>query len=172
MSYKAKLKGIKAFVFDIDGVFTDGSVVLMPDGSMSRIMNVLDGYAVAKAVKNGYIIGCITGGNDPTVKHRLNYLGITDYYPQSRYKLDDFEDFKAKYGLKNEEILSMGDDIPDFDMIKLSGIGACPSNAVAEIKGIADYISPIHGGKGCVREIIEQVMKAQGKWTEDETASV
>lgn len=172
MSYKSKLKNIKAFVFDVDGVFTDGSVVLMPDGSMSRIMNVLDGYAVNKAIKNSYIVACITGGNDPMVKHRLNYLGVTDYYPKSHYKIEDFEDFKAKYSLKNEEILTMGDDIPDYEMIKISGIGACPINAVAEIKEIADYISPIHGGKGCVRDVIEQVMKVQGKWIDDETASV
>lgn len=172
MSYKANLHQIKAFVFDIDGVFTDGSIVLMPDGSMSRVMNVLDGYAVTKALKNGYIIGCITGGNDPMVKNRLNYLGITDYYPKSRYKMEDFEDFKAKYGLKNEEILAMGDDMPDYEMLKHSAIGACPINAVPEIKEIADYISPIHGGKGCVRDVIEQVMKAQGKWAEDETQSV
>lgn len=172
MSYKTKLKDIKAFVFDVDGVFTDGSIVLMPDGSMSRVMNVLDGYAVTKALKQGYIIGCITGGNDPMVKNRLNYLGITDYYPKSRYKMEDFEDFKAKYDLKNEEILAMGDDIPDFEMIKAAGIGACPINAVAEIKKVSDYISPIHGGSGCVRDVIEQVMKVQGKWTDDETQSV
>ena len=156
MSYKENLKNIKAFVFDVDGVFTDGSIVLMPDGSMSRTMNVLDGYAVTKAIKNGYFIGCITGGN----------------YPKSSYKLEDFEDFKAKYDLKNEEILTMGDDVPDYEMIKLSGIGTCPINAVPEIKEIADYISPIHGGKGCVRDVIEQVMKVRGKWTEDETKSV
>jgi 3-deoxy-D-manno-octulosonate 8-phosphate phosphatase (KDO 8-P phosphatase) len=172
MSYKYKLKDIKAFVFDVDGVFTDGSLVLIPDGSMSRVMNVLDGYAVVKALKNGYIIGCITGGNDPMVKHRLNYLGITDYYPKSKNKMPDFEDFKSKYDLNNSEILTMGDDIPDFALIKTCAIGACPTNAVAEIKQIADYISPIHGGKGCVRDVIEQVMKAQGKWTiEDETPS-
>lgn len=172
MSYKEKLKDIKAFVFDIDGVFTDGSIVLMPDGSMSRVMNVLDGYAVTKAIKNGYKIACITGGNDPMVKNRLNYLGINDYYPKSHYKLQNFEDFKDKYGLKNENILSMGDDVPDYDMIRLSAIGACPINAVHEIKKVADYISPIHGGKGCVRDVIEQVLNAQGKWTEDDTASV
>lgn len=172
MSYKAKLKDIRAFVFDVDGVFTDGSVMLMPDGSMSRMMNVLDGYAVAKAIKNGYIIACITGGNDSMVKNRLSYLGVTDYYPKSHYKIIDFEDFKLKYSLKNEEIMTMGDDVPDYEMIKQSGIGTCPINAVSEIKKIADYISPIHGGKGCVRDVIEQVMKVQGKWIEDETRSV
>ena len=135
--------------------------------------NVLDGYAVTKAIKASYRIACITGGSDPMVKHRLNYLGITDYYSKSSYKLQNFEDFKDKYDLKNDEVLSMGDDIPDYDMLRLSAIGACPINAVPEIKKIADYISPIHGGKGCVRDVIEKVMKVQGKWTEeDDTASV
>ena len=107
MSYKTKLKNIKAFVFDVDGVFTDGSVYLMPGGHMSRVMNVLDGYAVVKAIKSGYKIGVITGGDDPMVRHRINYLGITDYYPKSPDKLVDFEDFKSKNNLKDEEILMM-----------------------------------------------------------------
>lgn len=172
MSYKTKLKDIKAFVFDVDGVFTDGSIVLMPDGSMSRTMNVLDGLGVVRALKAGFIIGCITGGDDPMVKKRLNYLGITDYYPHSKHKTADFEHFKSKYGLKDEDILMMGDDVPDYSLIKRCAIGACPSNAVAEIKLIADYISPIHGGKGAVRDVIEQVMKVQGKWVvEDDTTS-
>lgn len=172
MSYKEKLKDIKAFVFDVDGVFTDGSVYLMPGGHMSRVMNVLDGYAVVKAIKNDYIIGVITGGNDEMVKHRINYLGITDYYAKSPNKMRDFEDFKAKYKLKNEEILTMGDDLPDLRIMENSAIGACPENAVPEIKAIADYISTTKGGSGAVRDVIEQVMKVQGKWHEDNTQSV
>ena len=96
MSYKEKLKDIKAFVFDIDGVFTDGSVYLLPGGNMCRVMNVLDGYAVVKAIKNNYKIGVITGGNDDQVRHRINYLGISDYYAKSSNKRIDFEDFKLK----------------------------------------------------------------------------
>jgi len=172
MSYKQKLKNIKAFVFDVDGVFTDGSVYLMPGGNMSRVMNVLDGYAVVKALKNNYLIGVITGGNDEMVKHRINYLGIEDYYPKSPDKMIDFEDFKAKYNLKNEEILTMGDDIPDLHIMENSAIAACPENAVPEIKEIANYISPIKGGSGAVRDVIEQVMKVQGKWHDDNTQSV
>ncbi|MGC4128944.1 MAG: HAD hydrolase family protein [Bergeyella sp.] len=172
MSYKTKLKNIKAFVFDVDGVFTDGSVYLLPGGNMCRVMNVLDGYAVVKALKNGYKIGVITGGNDEMVKHRIHYLGITDYYAKSSDKLKDFEDFKAKYGLQNEEILTMGDDIPDICILKHSGIAACPENAVPEVKDISDYISPVQGGKGAVRDVIEQVMKVQGKWIEDNTQSI
>ena len=172
MSYKEKLKDIKAFVFDIDGVLTDGSVYLLPGGNMCRVMNVLDGYAVVKAIKNNYKIGVITGGNDDQVRHRINYLGISDYYAKSSNKRIDFEDFKSKYNLKNEEILMMGDDLPDMEIMKMAGISACPKNSVPEVKEIADYISSIEGGKGAVREVIEQVMKVQGKWIEDNTQSV
>ncbi|WP_018675046.1 KdsC family phosphatase [Riemerella columbina] len=172
MSYKTKLPNIKAFVFDVDGVFTDGSIYLMPDGSMSRVMNVLDGYAVVKALRKDYKIGIITGGEDPMVKNRLQYLGVTDYYPKSADKLKDYEDFKQRYQLKDEEILTMGDDLPDIPMMKASAIATCPPNAVAEVKAIAQHISPVEGGKGAVREVIEQVLKAQNQWVEDDTKSV
>ncbi|MBT0562569.1 KdsC family phosphatase [Riemerella anatipestifer] len=172
MSYKQNLSKIKAFVFDVDGVFTDGSIYLMPDGSMCRTMNVLDGYAVVKAVKKGYKIGIITGGYDPMVKHRLHYLGIVDYYPKSSKKIIDYEDFKSKHNLKDEEILTMGDDLPDIEMMKASALSTCPPNAVPEVKAIADYISPIYGGKGAVRDVIEQVLKVQGNWQEDDTRSI
>jgi 3-deoxy-D-manno-octulosonate 8-phosphate phosphatase (KDO 8-P phosphatase) len=135
-------------------------------------MNVLDGYAVVKALKNNYLIGVITGGNDEEVRHRINYLGIKDYYAKSPNKAIDFEDFKSKYQLKNEEILTMGDDLPDMNIMKISGISACPKNAVPEVKVISEYISPIEGGKGAVRDVIEQVMKIQGKWIEDHTQSI
>ncbi|UOE41095.1 HAD hydrolase family protein [Chryseobacterium suipulveris] len=172
MSYKSRLKEIKAFVFDVDGVFTDGSVYLMPDKSMCRVMNVLDGYAVVKAIKENYKICVITGGDDPMVRNRINYLGITDYYAKISDKLEKFEEFKKKYDLKNEDILTMGDDLPDIEMMLVSGISACPENSVPEVKQISNYISPIQGGKGAVRDVIEQVMKVQGKWILDHTKSV
>ncbi|MBW8362545.1 MAG: HAD hydrolase family protein [Kaistella sp.] len=172
MSYKSKLSDIKAFVFDVDGVFTDGSVYLMPDNSMCRVMNVLDGYAVVKAVKNNYKIAVITGGDDPAVRNRINYLGITDYYTKVSDKFQKFEEFKTKYNLQNDEILTMGDDLPDMKIMRISGISACPINAVPEVKEISEYISPVHGGKGAVRDVIEQVMKIQGNWIEDNTQSV
>lgn len=172
MSYKQKLKDIKAFVFDVDGVFTDGSVYLIPGGNMCRVMNVLDGYAVVKALKNNYKIGVITGGNDEMVRHRLNYLGIQDYYPKSHDKASDLNDFLTKHSLKRHEILTMGDDLPDISIMMGCAIAACPENAVPEVKAIADYISPVQGGKGAVRDVIEQVMKVQGKWTLDQTQSV
>ena len=171
MSYKTKLKNIKAFVFDIDGVFTDGSVYLMPDNSMCRTMNVLDGYAVVKALKNNYKIGVITGGNDDEVRNRIQYLGIKDYYAKSSDKLVDYEDFKSKNNLIDEEILTMGDDLPDLKIMQASGISTCPKNAVPEVKEVSEYISSIEGGKGAVRDVIEQVMKIQGTWLEDNTPS-
>ncbi|VDH03758.1 KdsC family phosphatase [Bergeyella zoohelcum] len=172
MSYKQRLKHIKAFIFDVDGVFTDGSILLLPNEQMCRVMNVLDGYAVVKALKEGYKIGVITGGNDPMVKHRIHYLGIEDYYPKSSDKCIDYEDFKQKYSLEDAEILTMGDDLPDMGILQRSGIATCPPNAVQEVKAIVDYISPISGGKGAVRDVIEQVLKIQGKWEIDETRSV
>lgn len=167
-NYKSRLKNIKAFVFDVDGVFTNGQVILMPDGSMSRMMNVLDGYALAKAHKLGYLVCIITGGNDAMVKSRLTALGINEYYPASPYKLKDYEDFKQKYQLNDDEILTMGDDIPDICMLTKSSIAVCPTNAVPEVKEVCHYISPIHGGEGAVRDIIKQVLKAQNKWEIDQ----
>ena len=135
-------------------------------------MNVLDGYAVVKAVKENYKICVITGGDDPAVRNRIHYLGITDYYAKISNKLEKFEEFKQKYDLQNEEILTMGDDLPDISMMKISGISTCPENSVPEVKAISDYISPIQGGKGAVRDVIEQVMKVQGKWILDDTKSI
>lgn len=172
MSYKLKLKDIKAFVFDVDGVFTDGSVYLLPGGHMCRVMNVLDGYAVVKALKHNYKICVITGGNDEMVRHRISYLGIEDYYAKSHDKSSDLQEFLNKYGLGRNEILAMGDDLPDLSIMKGAAIAACPENAVPELKAAADYISPVQGGKGAVRDVIEQVMKVQGKWNPDNTQSI
>lgn len=164
MSYKFKLEKIRGFVFDVDGVFTDGGIVLMPDGNMSRTMNVLDGLAVAQAIKAGYPIGIITGGDDPAVRARMKYLGVTDYFAKSHFKLDHMEEFLLRNNLSAEDVLVMGDDIPDMEMLKMAGLATCPPNAVPDIKEICEYISPIQGGKGCVRDVIEQVLKVQGKW--------
>ena len=172
MSYKSKLHAVKAFVFDVDGVFTDGSVYLLPGGHMSRVMTVLDGYAVVKAIKLGYPIGVITGGDDPMVRHRLEYLGITDYYPKSHDKMQDFHAFLSKHVLGPSAILTMGDDLPDYAMMRSSLLATCPSNAVPEIKSICQYVSPYGGGKGAVRDVIEQVLKVQGHWHLDNTQSV
>lgn len=167
MNYKSKLNEIKAVVLDVDGVLTDGSLILMPDGSMTRVMNTKDGYAMQLAVKKGIYLGVITGGRDETVKSRLNGLGITDVYLNSHYKKEDLEDFMFKYGLKADEIAYMGDDIPDLEVMQMVGLPCCPKNAVPEVRNNSLYISQIEGGKGCVRDILEQLMKVQGLWNED-----
>lgn len=163
-NFKEDLRRVKAFVFDVDGVFTDGKLIVNPDGDYSRSMNIKDGFAVQYAVKQGYIIGIITGGNSENVRTRFNNLGITDVYLASSPKIDDFEDFYFKYDLKLEEILYMGDDLPDYEVMTKVGFPTCPRDAVEEIKSVSVYISDKKGGEGCVRDVIEQVLKLHGKW--------
>ena len=163
-NFKEKLNQIKAFVFDVDGVFTDGKIYLEPGGEFVRSVDMKDGYAIHHAIKQGYIIGIISGGNSEAVRKRFQFLKITDIYMNSKDKKSDFEDFYFKYSLKPEEILYMGDDIPDYEVMKLAGLATCPADAVVEIKSIAEYISNYPGGHGCVRDVIEQVLKLQGKW--------
>jgi 3-deoxy-D-manno-octulosonate 8-phosphate phosphatase (KDO 8-P phosphatase) len=174
-NYKEKLNHITTFVFDVDGVMTDGNLILI-DNQMIRNMNTKDGFVLQFAVKKGYKIAVITGGKDFSVVNRLKYLGITDVYLNSKNKWDDLEDFLNKYNLKPQEILYMGDDLPDYEVMSKVGIGAAPKDACPEILSVADYISPIEGGKGCVRDVIEQVMKVKGDWdfleTLDSTASI
>jgi len=163
-NFKEKLKSIKALVFDVDGVFSQ-NVFLHPNGDMLRSMNTKDGYALQYAIKKqSFLAGIITGGYSESVKYRFNALGITDVYIKSRNKLEDFEDFMYKYELKPKEIMYMGDDIPDYEVMKVVGIPCCPADAAEEIKSISVYISDKKGGDGCVRDIIEQVLRAQGKW--------
>ncbi len=163
-NFKENLGEVKAFVFDVDGVFTDGKLYVNPDGEYIRSMNIKDGYAVQHAVKQGYIVGIITGGNTESVKVRFNSLGITDVYMKSMDKMEDFKDFYFKYDLDPQDILYMGDDIPDYEVMAQVGFPTCPANAVEEIKSISKYISDVKGGEGCVRDVIEQVMKLHGKW--------
>lgn len=163
-NFKQLLKNIKAIVLDVDGVLTDGSVVLMPDGEQVRTMNIKDGYALQLAVKKGIKVAIITGGKSESVKTRLNGLGITDVYLGINDKEDAVLDFISSYDLKLAEVMYMGDDMPDYLPMKKVGIAACPADAVQEIKQICIYQSQKKGGEGCVRDIIEQVMKVQGKW--------
>jgi len=164
MNYKEKLDKINTFILDVDGVLTDGSIQLMPDGSFARSMNVRDGYAMQYAIKQGFTIAIITGGRDEMVQQRLRYLGITDIYLGSFHKIEDYKDILFKYNLKAENIVFVGDDIPDLEVMEQVGLSVCPYDACSEIRAISDYISPILGGKGVVRDIIEQVLKVQGKW--------
>ena len=162
-NFKERLKDIKAFVCDVDGVFSD-NIILNTDGELMRHMNVKDGFAVKTAVEKGFITGIITGGSSESVRKRFNRLGVTDIYLSSHDKLSDFEDFYFKYNLKLEEILYMGDDIPDFEVLSKVGLATCPADAVEEIQNISHYISDKSAGTGCVRDVIEQVLRAQGKW--------
>ncbi|NOZ45368.1 MAG: HAD hydrolase family protein [Chlorobi bacterium] len=163
-NFKENLRKIKAFAFDVDGVFSDGNLLLYPNGEHLRSMNIKDGYAVQFAIKKEYPIAIITGGNSESVRMRFNYLGVTDVYLRSSDKMDDFKDFLAKYDLEPDEVLYMGDDLPDYEVMNYAGIATCPSDAAEEIKAISSYISNAKGGFGCVRDIIEQVLRIHGKW--------
>jgi 3-deoxy-D-manno-octulosonate 8-phosphate phosphatase (KDO 8-P phosphatase) len=163
-TYKDKLKHIKAMAFDVDGVFTDGNVYLVAGGEFMRSVNIKDGYAVQYCVKQEIPIAVITGGRSEEVSRRFKNLGVTDIYLNSSNKFDQYEDFRMKYGLDYKDILYMGDDVPDYEIMSKTGLPVCPSDAVEEIKQLAEYISDLRGGEGCVRDVIEQVLKAQGKW--------
>lgn len=167
-NFKERLHAVKAFAFDVDGVFTDGSVMVHPSGELVRVTNARDGFAVMTAVKHGYPIAIITGGTSEVVKERFQTLGVMDIYLGSTDKEDSLEDFRFKYGLELDEIVYMGDDIPDYGVMKKVGFPTCPADAATEILNVAMYISNYGGGKGCVRDIIEQVLKLKGLWPNGE----
>ena len=166
---KAKLRPIAAFILDVDGILTDGMVITLPDGEQVRRMNIKDGYALQHAVKKGYHISIISGGTSESVRKRLNTLGITEVNLACKNKVEVFEKLKEKFGLTKEQILYMGDDIPDYKVMQRVGFAACPNDAAEEIKSISDYISSKKGGEGCVRDLIEQVLKLQGKWFDEDS---
>lgn len=166
---QARLKKVNTFIFDVDGVLTDGMVITLPDGDQVRRMNIKDGYALQHAVKKGYQILIISGGTSESVRKRLNGLGIEKVHLACKNKVEVYEKLKAEQGLQEEEILYMGDDIPDYKLMKMVGFAACPQDAAAEIKSISDYISAKKGGEGCVREILEQVLKLNGHWMDDDS---
>lgn len=163
-SYKEIMNDITTFIFDVDGVLTDGSVFVTNEGEMLRTMNIRDGYAMKAAVESGYKVCIISGGSNEGVRVRLQNLGITDIYLGTPNKVATFDEYTNLYQIKPENVLYMGDDIPDYHVMKLVGLATCPQDASPEIKTISGYISHKHGGKGAVRDVIEQVMKTQGKW--------
>ena len=156
---------ISAFVFDVDGVLTDGSLFLFPGGEMVRRMNIKDGYALQLAVKRGYKVVIISGGFSELVKERLAKLGITDVFMSVHDKKQVLLDYMYLHNLQKEQVLFMGDDIPDLEVMEVVGLPCCPADACLEVKAISKYISPNAGGTGCGRDVIEKVMKLQGKWT-------
>jgi len=163
-SYKEYLHHITTFIFDVDGVLTDGTVVVNSNGELLRTMNIKDGYALKTAIQQGYNVCIISGGKNEGVRTRLRGLGITDIYLGAHHKVDQLDEYMDIYNIKAENVLYMGDDIPDLPVMEMVGLPTCPQDAVAEIKEISKYVSFKKGGKGCVRDVIEQVLKVQGKW--------
>ncbi|MCF6403673.1 HAD-IIIA family hydrolase [Chitinophaga filiformis] len=168
MNILSLFKPISTFVFDVDGVLTDGTVQLLPNGEQSRRMNIRDGYALQLAVKKGYRVVIISGGRSESVVSRLQGLGIKDIYTGVLDKQEKLQDYVFENDLRWEEIIFMGDDIPDYRAMQLVGLPVCPADAAPEIKSICRYVSPINGGNGCVREIIEKVLKLNDHWMMDE----
>lgn len=170
-SYKEALHKVKGFVFDVDGVLSPETVILHPDGDFMRTMNIKDGYAIQYAIRKGYAMAFITGGKSKMVAERLDGLGVEHIYLGSKDKLKDFKDFLSKVNIETENILYMGDDIPDYKILSIVGFPTCPANAAEEIKAISGYVSDKNGGEGCVRDVIEQVLKLQGNWMDGDAFS-
>jgi 3-deoxy-D-manno-octulosonate 8-phosphate phosphatase (KDO 8-P phosphatase) len=163
-SYKEYLKHITTFVFDVDGVLTNGSILVNTEGEMFRSMNIKDGYALKTAVEKGFKICVISGGTNEGVRVRLKNLGIKDIHLGAHHKTQTLNEYLDTNNLKRENVLYMGDDLPDLFVMQEVGLPTCPQDAVPEIKAISKYVSHKKGGKGCVRDVIEQVLKVQGKW--------
>jgi len=164
--FKEELLNVKAFVFDVDGVLSRDVSPLNEEGEPMRTANVKDGFAIRNATVQGYPIAIITGGKNENIRKRYQNLGIDFIYIGVKEKLTCFNDFLIKNRLDKESILFMGDDLPDQELMELSGVPTCPADAVTEIKLLAKYISDRNGGEGCVRDVIEQVMRSQGKWND------
>ena len=167
MNLLQRLKQINCFVFDVDGVLTDGTLLVMPNGLMVRKMNIKDGYALQLAIKMGYRVLIISGGNAVEVKDRLLNLGITDIWMQVSDKRYVLTNYLSQNNIPSNTVAYMGDDMPDFGVMQLVGMPCCPADAANDILAISKYISSKKGGEGCARELIEQVMKLNGNWHED-----
>jgi 3-deoxy-D-manno-octulosonate 8-phosphate phosphatase (KDO 8-P phosphatase) len=170
-NFKENLVNVKAFVFDIDGVLSTQTIPLNVFGVPNRTVNLRDGYAIQLAVKKGYKVGIISGANSKEYLKRLKSLGVNDVYLNSRSKIDHFSHFLKKHNLDKANVLFMGDDIPDYEVMKAAGIPVCPSDADSEIKQVAAYISDKKGGEGCVRDVVEQVLRLHNKWMNSDSYS-
>ena len=163
-NYKTLLKNVSAFVFDVDGVMTNGQIMITTEGEMYREMNTRDGFAIKCALERDYKVAIISGGTNEGVRKRLETLGVDKVYLGIHKKDIAFDDFLKTYDIDPEEVLCMGDDVPDLSLLEKVGVATCPQDAVSDVKKIVDYVSHKKGGDGCVREIIEQVMRVQNKW--------
>ena len=161
---------IKAFAFDVDGVLSTSTIPLHPSGEPMRMINIKDGYAIQYAIKSGYPLAIITGGKTDAVRKRFTSLGVSDIFLGADIKLPIYEKWLEKHNLTDEEVMFMGDDIPDMEIMLRAGLPVAPADSANDVLTIAKYISPYKGGEGCGREIIETVMKAQGKWIADKKA--
>lgn len=166
MGYLELFRQVRAFIFDVDGVFTNNEILITENGQLLRKMNIRDGLAVKIAVQKGYPIGIISGGKSEGVRSRFADLGIRDIYLGRQEKMDAFEDFLLTHDLDPKEVLYMGDDLPDYPVMRRVGIPVCPQDAAPELFQIVEYISPFAGGTGCVRDVIQQVLQLQEKWVE------
>ncbi len=167
MSILEKFKSIRTFVFDVDGVMTDGSVQVFDTGEQLRTMNTKDGYCLQLAIKKGYRIVVISGGLSEGVRLRLQKLGIQDVFLKVENKLEKLLEYTREHGLEEKDMLYMGDDIPDYQVMKQVGLACAPADAAPEIRHIATYISSFAGGHGCVRDVVEKVLKLNGHWELD-----
>ena len=165
MNYKVKLEEIELFVFDYDGVFTDGIVLLMEDGSNVRTANTRDGFAVQWAVKQGLNVAILTGGKEKAVEDRMRLLGVEEVHMGCHDKLQSLKDLCSKLNISLGRVLYMGDDMPDFPAMKVAGLPVCPNDACTDILEISNYISSVGGGNGCVRDVLEQAMRLRGIWS-------
>jgi len=168
MNILAHFKNIRVFVFDVDGVLTDGTLLVLNDGQMARRMHIKDGYAIQLAIKKGYKLIVVSGSQSDAVINRLNKLGVIDIRMNVSDKLEILQSIISEYKVKTEELLFMGDDMPDLPAIKIVGLSCCPADAATEIKEVAHYISHLNGGMGCVRDVIEKVLKLNSHWSENE----
>ncbi|MCF4101463.1 HAD-IIIA family hydrolase [Gillisia sp. M10.2A] len=169
-NYKEYLNHIDTFIFDVDGVLTDGSIQINTQGELFRTMNIKDGYALKTAEQAGYHVCIISGGKNEGVRLRLRELGLTNIFLGVHDKVERLDEFMDVYDINPENVLYMGDDIPDLYSMQMVGMPCCPQDAAPEIKEISRYISHKKGGKGCVRDVIEQVLKVQGKWLQNHSA--
>jgi 3-deoxy-D-manno-octulosonate 8-phosphate phosphatase (KDO 8-P phosphatase) len=160
----ANLKKISCFVFDVDGVLTNGEVIVMPDGILVRKMNIKDGYAMQLAIKKGFPVWVISGGNSSEVEERLQRLGITEVHMRVKDKKALLQELASMHNIPLDQILFMGDDMPDYEAMQIVGVAACPNDAAVDITSISSYIATASGGAGCAREVIEKVMKLNDKW--------